>query len=422
MDPEERNISRFRAIGYPSSSAHDAILAEPDHSQEESMSPRSCAKTALLSLVAMAHGIYPAARATEVSVCTDVGNLVIALDDEKAPLHAANFLEYVDRGYYSGTVFHRVIPGFMIQGGGFDRQLAEKATLDNVENESRNGLSNLRGTIAAARTSDPHSARAQFFINLVDNKRLDGSASEWGYTVFGRVIEGMDNVDAIAALPTSGSGPFAADVPDPLIGVRSMARLDREALAQIPETQRETTIRDKIEAAYAEGDMNSAMTWIGHYRASCNSMDSELLIIEANVAFGMARAARAKAALDEYFAITPQSHESYQAAIALYAKIAPGQTPNVARQIGKCVAPNVPAVPDGSSEELEGMLQGQDRVQAFMRDSTAYLECLDDFIDDRRSEEADKAAALNEYNRMVDITQRLGDDFNEQVRAFRARD
>lgn len=133
-----------------------------------------------------------------VALETNHGTIVLELNPEKAPITVENFLDYVERGWYDGTVFHRVIDGFMIQGGGFTPDLQRKITRPEIENESKNGLSNKRGTIAMARTGDPHSATAQFFINLVDNDGLDASGSSWGYAVFGEVVEGIEVIDSIA--------------------------------------------------------------------------------------------------------------------------------------------------------------------------------------------------------------------------------
>ena len=150
-----------------------------------------------------------------VQMDTSAGTLRIELDEAKAPLSCANFLAYVNSGHFDGTVFHRVIKGFMLQGGGFDATMKQKATLDTVRNEANNGLKNKRYTLAMARTSDPHSATAQFFINTTDNAFLDfksESAQGWGYAVFGRVVEGMDVVDAIEKVRTGRKG-FHDDVP-----------------------------------------------------------------------------------------------------------------------------------------------------------------------------------------------------------------
>jgi len=142
-----------------------------------------------------------------VEMKTNQGTLVIELYADKAPKSAANFLQYVKDGFYNGTVFHRVIDGFMIQGGGFTPDMQQKATRAPIENEARNGLKNGAGTLAMARTGDPHSATAQFFINLVDNAPLDyPSRDGWGYAVFGKVTQGMDVVQKIAKVKTGNAG------------------------------------------------------------------------------------------------------------------------------------------------------------------------------------------------------------------------
>ena len=151
-----------------------------------------------------------------VVIETDKGTIEIALDEERAPKTVANFLRYVDDGHYDGTVFHRVIPRFMAQGGGYDTSYEKRPVREPVPNEADNGLKNVRGSVAMARTSDPHSATAQFFVNVVDNGFLDHTdktSSGWGYTVFGKVVSGMDVVDTICGVPTGAQGPFAKDAP-----------------------------------------------------------------------------------------------------------------------------------------------------------------------------------------------------------------
>jgi peptidyl-prolyl cis-trans isomerase A (cyclophilin A) len=161
----------------------------------------------------------------KVLLHTSEGDIVIELYPDKSPKSVANFLQYVRADFYNGTVFHRVIKGYLIQGGIYTRQLTQKRTHDPVPAESDNGLSNLRGTVAVARGGDPDSGTSQFFINLVDNRRLDyvgkQSGLTWGYTVFGKVIKGMDVVDKIGNLPTHAQGPFAGDVPKPLVVIES---------------------------------------------------------------------------------------------------------------------------------------------------------------------------------------------------------
>jgi cyclophilin family peptidyl-prolyl cis-trans isomerase len=157
------------------------------------------------SLTAAAAGPAPspAAAGPVVVLETSMGNIKIALQQDKSPISVANFLEYVKAGHYNGTIFHRVIPGFMIQGGGMDATMTERPTRKPIRNEAKNGLRNSRGTVAMARTNDPDSATAQFFISVKDNHPLDYGIGGAGYAVFGEVIEGMDVVDKIAAVPTT---------------------------------------------------------------------------------------------------------------------------------------------------------------------------------------------------------------------------
>ena len=159
-----------------------------------------------------------------VLVKTSKGDITLELDAAKAPLTVANFLQYVGAGHYDGTIFHRVIPGFMIQCGGMTTEMKEKATRAPVKNEADNGLKNVRGTVAMARTSVVDSATSQFFVNLVDNDFLDHSAPTprgWGYAVFGKVTGGMETVDVIARVPTGSRGAHA-DVPSEQVVIESI--------------------------------------------------------------------------------------------------------------------------------------------------------------------------------------------------------
>lgn len=173
---------------------------------------------------------------------TTLGTIIIRLDAEKAPVSAENFTRYVNDGFYEGTVFHRVIDGFMIQGGGFDEQMNKKATREPIKNEASNGLSNLRGTIAMARTVVRDSATSQFYINVKDNLALDYqgemNSRTWGYAVFGVVVSGMDVVDAIRVVPTGPSGTMHSNVPlTPVI-------ITNAEMIAAPETPAETETQD----------------------------------------------------------------------------------------------------------------------------------------------------------------------------------
>lgn len=164
----------------------------------------------------------------KATITTNHGTIVVKLNPESAPVTCENFKRYADEGHYNGTIFHRVIPNFMIQGGGFDAAMNQKPTHENIRNEASNGLTNLTGTIAMARTPDPHSASSQFFINLTDNDFLnfrDESQAGFGYCVFGATVDGSDTVAAIAAVPT-GSSRGHQDVPTEPVHIESIVVSD----------------------------------------------------------------------------------------------------------------------------------------------------------------------------------------------------
>jgi cyclophilin family peptidyl-prolyl cis-trans isomerase len=160
-----------------------------------------------------------------VQVVTTDGDFVIELDRERAPLTVETFLGYVNEGHYAGTIFHRVVAGFIAQAGGYTADLVLKPTDHNVVNESGNGLSNLRGTVGLARTGDPHSGNSQFYINMADNLDLNPRPTRWGYAVFGKVVEGMDVVDEIGHVPTGAGGEFDRNVPVTPIVIERMVLL-----------------------------------------------------------------------------------------------------------------------------------------------------------------------------------------------------
>jgi len=161
-----------------------------------------------------------------IEIQTTEGSIIIQLDGRRAPITVSNFVQLVKERYFNGTIFHRVIPDFMIQGGGFNKDLIDLEPVKTIVNESGNGLKNLRGSIAMARTSDPHSANAQFFINTKDNSFLNPKSGNWGYAVFGNVIDGMDIVDKISKKSTGSRGRFSQDVPIENIEIMKIIILD----------------------------------------------------------------------------------------------------------------------------------------------------------------------------------------------------
>lgn len=183
-------------------------------------------KATFLASVLFASHLFAAnvQAGTHVLLTTSLGDIEIELEDQKAPISTANFLAYVDKGFYSKTIFHRVIPGFMVQGGGFDTDMRQKNTESPIKNEADNGLHNVRGTLAMARTGVVDSATSQFFINQKDNAFLDHGGRDFGYAVFGKVVKGMDIVDKIAQVPT-GRYAGMSDVPNTPVLILAAKRL-----------------------------------------------------------------------------------------------------------------------------------------------------------------------------------------------------
>ncbi len=198
----------------------------PEPAEAPAPEPKAAPKAPPKAAPAPAKKVQPQGPPVVV-MQTGKGAIRIELYPDKAPITVKNFLRYVDEKFYDGTIFHRVIPGFMIQGGGFTSDMTEKSTHEPIENEAKTvGLKNLRGTIAMARTRAPHSATAQFFINTVDNAMLDSdfpSGDGWGYAVFGKVIDGLDVVDAIVNVPTTNKGPYENVPADPVV-IQSVRR------------------------------------------------------------------------------------------------------------------------------------------------------------------------------------------------------
>jgi len=196
------------------------------------LKPRAAA-AALLLISALTLGTARAEeQTTQVRVVTNLGDFVIEVRPDRAPLSAANFLRYVKEGFYTNTLIHRVVPNFVIQGGGHDAATMNlKPAHENIVNESGNGLQNKRGAVGLARSSAPHSGNAEFYIDLVDNPDLDPVPTRWGYAVFGRVVQGMDVIDKIGETPTGSSGPFKQDAPLKPIVIQSMTIVAPSAAA-----------------------------------------------------------------------------------------------------------------------------------------------------------------------------------------------
>ena len=354
-------------------------------------------------------------------MCTDHGRAVLELADEAAPQHVANFLTYVDMGYYSGTVFHRVVPGFVVQGGGVDRQLRARSPLPPVANESRNGLQeharHRRG--GAHRRPRFRDARSSSSISRTTRRSTAATASP-ASRCSRRVTEGIEVFDAISRLPTGSAGPFRADVPTPLVAIKSIVRLDAAALAALPAEGREAALKAAIEAAAASGDAAEALRLVGHYRALCAPDDADIALTEARMALAADDRRRALFALEELLATTDASLPAYEAATAFYreALTEPAATPQA---VGGCAPPAVPQLPDAAVATEDEMVASQRQVREFVLAGEAHLACLAEVIDDDERGADERNAAVGEHNRMVAAMEEIAAAFNERIRIFRAR-
>ena len=380
--------------------------------------------TSLLTIATLASSFAGTAEATDVAVCTDSGNFTIELFDEQAPAHAESFLEYVDRGFYNGTVFHRVIEGFVVQGGGFTRAFQRKPTLAPVSNESQNGLRNDRGTLSAARTQDPDSATSQFYINLENNTNLDATGNRVGYTVFGRVSEGMPVIDNIAALPTGHSGPFVSDVTDPLIAVTSMVRVVPDRYPNLSTEERHATLRTDILTAVAADDNDATATLFNEYRAACGGFDAALLLTESTVLANAGNTPAAFESLNEYLRVADNTSEDYFTAmslareleVAVAAETLVGQ--RLADLAAGCEVPTEPNVPNANGASMELMVETQGLVQTYLEESNSALECLEEMYEDDDLADEDRTLAVSAYNNEVTNQEALAERWNTQRELF----
>ena len=380
--------------------------------------------------VSLTVGLTAPARATDVVFCTDEGRIILELFDEQAPRHVENFLNYMDQGYYTGTVFHRVIEDFMIQGGGHDRDLRLKPTLEPVPNESTNDISNTRGTLAAARTDDPDSATSQFFINLVDNEGLDGSDTAPGYTVFGRVRDGMSVVDDIAALPTGPGGQFPTDVTDPLVAVTATTRYVEPPFPDLSVEERLEEIRLQITDRIEAEDLIAAASWFDAYHSGCGEMTADLRITEATVWMVTNRKPTSIAALNEYFRIASPQHGSYEVAQSLYEMLVPEGAANIvaapsaalAQLAGHCIVDERPDLPDGGTASLDEMIAAQEAIRDFMARSEDSIDCLDEASKERDLTDDQRSLLIRAHNDTVDVMEEIAGTFNAQIGIFRERE
>lgn len=269
------------------------------------------------AVLVLALSFSAAARAADVAVCTDFGRVDIELFHDKAPIHATNFLHYVDQGHYPGTFFHNITSA-TVQGGGYDKDHQLKPVGPMIQNESDNGLENLRGTVGASRSAnEPQSAAAEFYINLSDNRAFnagqDPMKTRLGYTVFGTVTSGMDVLDRMSELPTRAVGRFMfGGVSDPLVFINSVTRIGNERLQRVSLENRPAAVEEEIDKALEADDMIAATDWYVQYRIACGPQKPDMLLTEAEAAFEAERPMNARIALEDYLRVASRDHPRYE--------------------------------------------------------------------------------------------------------------
>jgi peptidyl-prolyl cis-trans isomerase A (cyclophilin A) len=370
------------------------------------------------------------ALAFDVRICTDRGAIDVDIDEQRAPLHAANFERYMESGFYAGTVIHRAVRGSMVQGGSFDRSLERRTAGVPVANESGNGLSNVRGTIAASRATDPNSATSQFFFNLTDNSHLDGAPGTPGYTVFGRVTAGLDVLDRISALPTRQVGELQ-EVPQPLVEIRSVARIEpasrvgalpNPGLGSGPEEASQTALRSAFLAAMSRNDAAGILAAADAFRQNCLELEPAQQIAEAEAAISLGYLDRARYLLDDYLAEAGPRDPGLSRARSLYSGLdqaAPVPTREIGSLVRSCNRPVAPTIPDGRTARESTLAALEDAVRRYRDLGQRYLDCVEQRIRRGDLNETETVQLTRLHNDAVVEITAASMRYNQVVRSFR---
>ena len=371
----------------------------------------------LLLLCTMAS---PGAFAANVRLCTDLGAVDVDLDERAAPAHSANFLRYTESGFYSGTVFHRVVSDSMVQGGSYNLAFERRMANDPVANESGNSLSNRRGTIAAARTEDPDSATSQFFFNLSDNTHLDAGPGTLGYTVFGRVTAGLEVLDEISRLPTERVGDLE-NVPGQMVGIQSLMRLDRAPVFGLSIEPDPAAFAADFEMASARGDAAGILAALGTLRQSCIVLNAAQHLAEAEAAIALEQPQRARYGLEQYLATANALDRELPRAQRLYRELPePDRSREVGELIGHCRRPIAPAVPNGRFAERATLQTVEGAVLRYRQLGQLYLTCVSQRINRGDLDETERLSTTMRHNEIVIELTAVAVRFNDAVRTFRA--
>jgi peptidyl-prolyl cis-trans isomerase A (cyclophilin A) len=361
----------------------------------------------------------PAAFAVDVRLCTPQGVVDVELDERRAPQHARNFVRYAESGYYSGTVIHRSVPDTMVQGGSFDMTLERRRPGAPVADESGNGLSNRRGTIAASRGADPDSATSQFYFNLTDNTHLDATPESPGFTVFGRVTAGLDVLDTISRLPTQQLGELS-EVPVPLVELESVSVLERESRFGLTVEPDPASLGDELQTAMQSRDSAATLAAATKLRQACLTLTGAQRLAEAEAAIAEGQVDRARYGLAQYLARASQLDPLLPRAQRLYAGLPPPTVSDIERRLAQCIRPAAPSIPDGRFSELATLQAIESEVRRYRQMGESYLSCVASEIDSGSLNELETIDATEKYNELVIELTATATRFNEAVSSFKA--
>jgi peptidyl-prolyl cis-trans isomerase A (cyclophilin A) len=362
----------------------------------------------------------PAALAVDVRICTNRGAIDVELDDRRAPQHSSNFIRYAESGFYDGTILHRAVPGSMVQGGSYNLAFERRAAGEPVANESGNGLSNRRGTIAAARSDDPDSATSQFFFNLSDNTHLDAGPGSPGYTVFGRVTAGLELLDAVSMSPTRRVGDLD-QVPNPVVEVEAVTVLDRAPVFGVSIEPDPATLQGDFERAQARGDAAGIIRAIDALKQSCIGLDASQRLAEAEAANTLGLTARSRYALEGYMASADRRDPALPAAQRLLTGLPEvTQTRDIDALIAQCRRPVAPSLPDGRFTERATMQLVEQTVVRYRQLGESYLACVARVVEREDLDETEAIEITKRHNDVVVEMTAVLTRFNQAVRTFKA--
>jgi len=363
-------------------------------------------------------------NAEEYLMCTDLGPIELEIYSNESPRHANNFDLYVKEEFFTGLVFHRVVENFVIQSGGYNRYLSSRLEHPPIEIETDNGLTNERGTIAAARTNDPDSASSQFFVNLSNNGSLNPRRRNPGYTVFGAVTSGMGLVDLIGSLPTGADGPLRSEVPSPTIAIRSIFPRSEINLDLMILSDDELT--NNFNALVLNSEFQQAADLLNKHLADCGDINTLYMILKAQLYAMLENQEEAMRYLEEYFWFANINDQHFANAQTLYTELSFTAGDLSTRSLQNlldntqfsCIIPYSPLMPNGDIADLLDMQFARSAILEFSQQMDTLADCIDETQNERGISEEEELILSRAYYRARDINEAIQRRLNLEIQSF----